>query len=267
MISISKLKLEFYTNQNRKNQIQAVYIYATKINVPDYIIKGGERYKVLTDHLGSVRYVVRVSDGAIVEQIEYDSFGNVLYDLNPGFIPFGFAGGIYDKDTGLVRFGLRDYDPEVGRWTAKDPVLFYGGDSNLYGYVLDDPINIKDIIGLKKDCLPSHVRTSIKMAEAMAAGSALAVGGDLMFTGAGLMATGLVTSEIGVGIPIFFAGVVTTFTGAAAGGLGTYLGLDVFDLLPKFGWEPLFPPSCDEEKEKKEKYEKKIERDQCKRHY
>ena len=29
-------------------------------------------------------------------------------------IPFGFAGGLHDRDTGLVRFGYRDYDPEVG---------------------------------------------------------------------------------------------------------------------------------------------------------
>ncbi len=27
------------------------------------------------------------------------------------------------------------YDPEVGRWTSKDPILFAGGDTNLYGYV------------------------------------------------------------------------------------------------------------------------------------
>lgn len=38
----------------------------------------------------------------------------------------------------------RDYDPEVGRWTIKDPILFVGGDTNLYGYVLADPINFID---------------------------------------------------------------------------------------------------------------------------
>jgi len=35
----------------------------------------------------------------------------------------------------IVRFGARDYDPETGRWTAKDPIMFAGGDANLYGYV------------------------------------------------------------------------------------------------------------------------------------
>ncbi|XYI02307.1 RHS repeat-associated core domain-containing protein [Sorangium sp. So ce1128] len=58
-----------------------------------------------------------------------------------GFTPFGFAGGLYDADTGFVRFGARDYDPETGRWTAKDPLGFGGGDTNLYAYAGQDPIN------------------------------------------------------------------------------------------------------------------------------
>ncbi|MDS4031603.1 MAG: hypothetical protein RKO66_16235 [Candidatus Contendobacter sp.] len=35
-------------------------------------------------------------------------------DTSPGFQPFGFAGGLYDKDTGLVRFGARDYGAADG---------------------------------------------------------------------------------------------------------------------------------------------------------
>jgi RHS repeat-associated protein len=55
-------------------------------------------------------------------------------DRNPGFQPFGFAGGIYYTDTGLVRFGARAYDALTGRRTAKDPILVAGGSSNLYAY-------------------------------------------------------------------------------------------------------------------------------------
>ncbi len=36
----------------------------------------------------------------------------------------------------------------MGRWTAKDPILFFGGDTDLYGYVLNDPINAVDPSGL-----------------------------------------------------------------------------------------------------------------------
>jgi len=60
----------------------------------------------------------------------------------------GFAGGLYDSDTGLVRFGARDYDPMVGRWVSKDPILFRGGQSNLYVYVGNDPVNRRDPRGL-----------------------------------------------------------------------------------------------------------------------
>jgi len=55
---------------------------------------------------------------------------------------------LHDRDTGLVRFGYRDYDPDLGRWTAKDPILFAGGDTDLYGYCLNDPINLIDPYGL-----------------------------------------------------------------------------------------------------------------------
>jgi hypothetical protein len=47
-----------------------------------------------------------------------------------------------------VHFGYREYDPYTGKWTAKDPLLFGGGDSNLYGYVLGDPVSKVDPMGL-----------------------------------------------------------------------------------------------------------------------
>jgi RHS repeat-associated protein len=128
--------------------VRSRFVYATRSHVPDYMTKAGSTYRIVTDQLGSPRLVVNTSTGGVVQQIEYDEFGNVLSDSNPGFQPFGFAGGLYDPDTGLVRFGARDYDPETGRWTAKDPILFAGGDTNLYGYVVSDPINFSDVTGL-----------------------------------------------------------------------------------------------------------------------
>ncbi|RKZ90335.1 MAG: hypothetical protein DRR19_10400 [Candidatus Parabeggiatoa sp. nov. 1] len=128
--------------------VVSVFVYGSKANVPDYMLKGGKTYRILSDHLGSPRLVIDITDGSVVQRMDYDAFGNVLSDSNIGFQPFGFAGGIYDADTGLTRFGARDYDPETGRWTAKDPIGFDGGDSNLYGYVLSDPVNLVDPFGL-----------------------------------------------------------------------------------------------------------------------
>jgi RHS repeat-associated protein len=94
--------------------------------------------------------VVNVESGEIAQRLDYTPFGKVTTDTNPGFQPFGFAGGFYDTDTGLVRFGARDYDPTTGRWTAKDPILFQGGSTNLYSYVVNNPVNFFDPRGEKR---------------------------------------------------------------------------------------------------------------------
>jgi RHS repeat-associated protein len=124
------------------------FVYGTKANVPDYLIKAGVTYRIVSDHLGSPRLVVNTAGGSVAQRIDYDEFGNVTQDTSPGFQPFGFAGGLYDQQTGLTRFGARDYDAQTGRWTAKDPIKFVGLDSNLYGYVFHEPINLYDSIGL-----------------------------------------------------------------------------------------------------------------------
>lgn len=126
------------------------FVYAEKSNVPMYMVKEGKTYYILSDHLGSPRLVVDIETGDIAQQLNYDSWGNVTLDTNPGFQPFGYSGGLYDHHTNLVRFGWRDYDPETGRWTSKDPISFAGGDTNLYGYVLNDPINWIDPLGFAR---------------------------------------------------------------------------------------------------------------------
>ena len=108
----------------------------------------GKRYYLSCDRIGTLR-AVSDENGTILKRVDYDVFGNVLYDSNPGlYVPFGFAGGLYDPDTKLTHFGFREYDAYTGKWTAKDPIGFNGGDTNLYGYVLGDPVNGVDPSGL-----------------------------------------------------------------------------------------------------------------------
>jgi RHS repeat-associated protein len=102
------------------------FVYGTRVNVPEYMFKGGSTYRILTDHLGSVRLVVDASTGAVAQRIDYDAWGNPTFTGPANFQPFGFAGGLYDADTELVRFGARDYDARTGRWTSKDPIRFDG---------------------------------------------------------------------------------------------------------------------------------------------
>jgi len=114
-----------------------------------YFTKGGSTYRIVRDHLGSPRLVVDASTGAVAQRLDVDEYGRVTTDTNPGFQPFGFAGGIYDPDLGgLVRFGARDYDPETGRWTSKEP-LGFAGSFNFYAYAGGDPVNRVDLTGLR----------------------------------------------------------------------------------------------------------------------
>ena len=85
--------------------------------------------------------MVDIDDGTVKQEMDYDAWGNVIQDTNPGFQPFGFAGGLYDPDTKLTRFGARDYDAGTGRWIAKDPIGFAGGIMKFYRYVLQNLLN------------------------------------------------------------------------------------------------------------------------------
>ncbi|NJK73909.1 MAG: hypothetical protein HC942_06945 [Microcoleus sp. SU_5_6] len=111
-------------------------------------------YYITTDQLGTPR-VVCDANGEVVKVLEYDSFGQVIVDSNPEFeLHISFAGGLTDVDTELVRFGFRDYDAVAGKWTAKDPIGFAGGDGNLYGYIFNEPVNLTDPSGLAPDSGP-----------------------------------------------------------------------------------------------------------------
>lgn len=130
---------------NAAGRVVSYFVYATRAHTPDYMLRGKVKYKILHDHLGSIRFVVNSTTGEVFSKIEYDEFGKVQpAPLRISFQPFGYAGGLYDPTLRIVRFGARDYDPETGRWMSKDPILFEGGDSNLYGYVLQDPVNLID---------------------------------------------------------------------------------------------------------------------------
>jgi RHS repeat-associated protein len=128
----------------------STFVYASSPNTPDFMFRAGKTYRILTDQIGSPRLVVNVADANEPPPFTavYTAFGESTINGIADFLPFGFAGGMFDIDTGLVRFGARDYDPVVGRWTTKDPTLFGGKQANLYVYVGNDPVNKSDPGGL-----------------------------------------------------------------------------------------------------------------------
>lgn len=112
------------------------------------ILAANVRLRIWVDQIGSIR-ALSSADGKVIKYIEYDAFGNVTHEIRSEWsFPLGFAGGLHDVYTGFVRFGFRDYDPQVGRFTAKDPIGDTGGDHDLWDYCVDDPISKRDITGL-----------------------------------------------------------------------------------------------------------------------
>ena len=133
------------------------YVYGSRTNTPEVMLKyapgatsPSAAYRIFSDHLGSPRYVVNAADPSdVLLAVHYSAFGVPTVEQGSlDAIPFGFAGGLYDPDTGLLHFGARDYDPMIGRWVSKDPILFGGKQTNLYVYVGNDPVNRRDISGL-----------------------------------------------------------------------------------------------------------------------
>jgi len=116
---IYKDQLNPIAKVDENGTILETYVYGLKSNIPEYVIKGQQKYKIISNHLGSP-VIVLDSNNNIVKKIKYDTFGNIIEEDGDFELPFRFAGGLYDEDTKLVRFGARDYDTETGRWTSQE---------------------------------------------------------------------------------------------------------------------------------------------------
>ena len=98
---------------------------------------------------GNVGQLVDGTTGAVVAHYEYDPFGTTLTasGTDAAANPFRFSTKYTDDDTGLLYYGYRFYSPTLGRWLTRDPMEEDGG-ANLYGFVLNSPIDVMDVLGL-----------------------------------------------------------------------------------------------------------------------
>ena len=218
--------------------VQATYVYATRANVPDYIVAAsGDVYRVVADHLGSLRMLVNTTTGAVTARYDYDVWGRVTHGSGDhGLHPFGYAGGLYDADTGLVRFGVRDYDADTGRWTAPEP-LGFAAETNWYRYAGGDPVNLVDPTG----SLPEWVRKLLDHVDTSHDGPLRQVSNTFAAYGDGLSfgigrwvrhSLGLESEvnecaeeyRLGRGVGQWTLGILTLFTGVGAGGAAPVTG-------------------------------------------
>jgi len=123
---------------------------------PEYIVRTDGVFRLAADHLGTIKVVADVANGNVMLRREYDEFGVVLTEIGSlaatDAVPFGFAGGMVDRDTELVRFGAREYSSRLGRWMAKDPIGFASSEMNLYAIPGVDPLRFRDYSGLQDLC-------------------------------------------------------------------------------------------------------------------
>lgn len=126
MIYIYDIKGCIVGEMNFSGGLICYYVYGIKENIFDLFIDivSGEGYWIFFDYFGLSCVVVQKSTGMVVYKMDHDEFGRVMMDIVFGYLLFGFVGGIWDKDIKFVRYGVRDYDVEIGWWTVKDLIRF-----------------------------------------------------------------------------------------------------------------------------------------------
>ena len=116
--------------------------------VTDEAAAGDPAYFPTYDGNGNVSEYLNAS-GAIQAHYEYDPFGSTTVETGTKAADFShrFSTKPLDSETGLYYYGYRYYDPLTGRWPSRDPIQERGG-VNLYGFVVNDGMNLVDVNGL-----------------------------------------------------------------------------------------------------------------------
>ena len=101
------------------------------------------------NHLGSAS--LELDDQAqIISYEEYTPYGSTSYQAvrSQTETPkrYRYTGKERDEESGLYYHGARYYAPWLARWTAADPIGITDG-ANMYGYVSNNPIRLKDPSG------------------------------------------------------------------------------------------------------------------------
>ncbi len=111
-------------------------------------VSGGEYYYLYNGHGDVIQIVDR--NGNVVNNYEYDEWGNILTSNETVSNPFKYAGEVYDQETGLYYLRARYYDPSIGRFINEDT---YEGQIdnplslNLYSYCYNNPLIYNDPSG------------------------------------------------------------------------------------------------------------------------
>jgi RHS repeat-associated protein len=227
-----------WADLNGSNVLQSRYLRGDAVDQLFARVDGGAQlYWDWTDRLGSIRAWTD-SSGTPVAFLNYDSFGNPDARFFPASRSldvgrYGFTGREHDADTGLQYNRARYYDPAMQRWISQDPLGIAAGDTNLYRYAGNNPVNAVDPRGTTTFGFSTVVGTIGGAAVGFAAGGlsgedgwdwsrAWAGSGSGAMFGAGL---GLIIDTWGASTPLSVAlvgaGIGSGIGSAAGGGLLT----------------------------------------------
>jgi RHS repeat-associated protein len=100
------------------------------------------------DGNGNVMAMVRADTGSVEARYDYSPYGQTLTSTGSYAQenPFRFSTKYCDNETGLLYFGYRYYNSEMGRWVTRDPLEEMGG-LNLYGFLCGDILDGVDYLG------------------------------------------------------------------------------------------------------------------------
>ena len=167
---------EYYYNKNW--QCLEEYLYGTLQNsylwglrylddlicfTPDYTI-------ALTD--ANFNVVAVANQSGLTERYTYTAFGQRTI-LTPSYAPRSesvypaltrtFTSQVLDYETGLMLYRNRCYAPTLGRFIVRDPIGYYGNDTNFYRYVWNASLIYADFLGLDKHHLfPQKIKGLIE---------------------------------------------------------------------------------------------------------
>ena len=88
------------------------------------------------------------AQGNVVASYTYDAFGNIVAQSGQMADAFAhrFSTKYHDRETALVSYLMRFYNPPYGRWLNRDPIGEDGGE-NLYAFCGNSPIGYFDPLG------------------------------------------------------------------------------------------------------------------------
>ncbi|NOZ88027.1 MAG: hypothetical protein GXP49_17560 [Deltaproteobacteria bacterium] len=123
------------------------FLYGSELDRPVVMFSHGEKYGIMTDTMGTVLGLVRLSDHTVVSTWKYTALGARVEHTGQVDCPIGFQGRLHDTLTGLVYFRTREYDPAVGRFLSTDPLKFTSF-GHPYAFPGMDPVNRSDPFGM-----------------------------------------------------------------------------------------------------------------------